>query len=155
MAWLWAQFCISKTVSVKKFTVGRTPVRKSTVFHDHLTTHSDDHGGLIEFLRSPEEKKWTDSGPNVPHYPALSGIWWQNVAKAIKGELSPQQAMDALARQQDEMMGKLKLARYSPRLNPLKSREYWLNQPGSPKPERPREAPKTIDYDTLIKHWKK
>ncbi|MCP4119386.1 MAG: carbohydrate ABC transporter substrate-binding protein [Desulfobacteraceae bacterium] len=155
MAWLWAQFCISKTVSVKKFMVGRTPVRKSTVFHNYLTTHSDDYGGLIEFLRSPEEKKWTDSGPNVPHYPALSGIWWLNVAKAIKGELSPQQAMDALARQQDEMMGKLKLARHSPKLNPLKSREYWLNQPGSPKPERPPEDPKTIDYDTLIQQWTK
>ncbi|MCP4352929.1 MAG: carbohydrate ABC transporter substrate-binding protein [Desulfobacterales bacterium] len=155
MAWIWAQFCVSKTVCLKKFLAGGTPIRKSTVFHPYLTEKAYKWGGLVEFYRSPEEKKWTDSGPNVPHYPALSGIWWINIAKAVKGELSPQEAMNSLAEQQDEMMGKLKLAKYSPVLNPIKSREYWLKQPGAPKPERKRPEPKTIAYDELIKTWKK
>lgn len=153
MAWLWAQFCISKTVSLKKFLVGGTPVRKSTIFHPYLTEHADQWGGVIEFYRSPEEKKWTGSGLNVPHYPALSGLWWSTIARAITGELTPQETMDTLAFTQDEMMAKLKLARYAPRLNPLQSREYWLNQPGAPKPERPRPQPQTISYLELIKQW--
>lgn len=155
MAWLWSQFCISKTVCLKKFIVGGTPIRKSTIFHPYLTENSSDYGGIIEFYRSPEEKKWTGSGLNVPHYPALSGLWWDNVAKAIKGQLTPQQAMDRLAFQQDEVMGKLKLEKGSPKLNPIQSKDYWLNQPGAPKPEiKVDPKPITVDYDTLIKKWK-
>ncbi len=153
MAWLWAQFCVSRSVSLKKFLVGGTPVRKSTVFHPYLTQNAYKWGGLIEFYRSPKEKLWTDSGPNVPHYPGLSGLWWLNVASAIKGEKTPQEAMTNLARQQDSLMGKLKLAHYNPELNPLATREYWLKKEGSPKPERPRPIPKTVSYDELIKQW--
>lgn len=154
MAWLWIQFCVSKTVGVKKFLAGGTPVRKSTVHAPFLTKHAYKWGGIIEFYQSPEEKKWTDSGPNVPHYPALSGLWWSNIAKAIEGEVTPLEAMNNLARQQDELMAKLKLKRYSPKLNPIRSRSYWLNKPGAPKKEI-KERPKgmTIDYDVLIKFW--
>lgn len=155
MAWLWAQFCVSKTVALKKFVVGGTPIRKSTVFDPYLTERSPDYGGIVEFYRSPEEKKWTGSGLNIPHYPALSGLWWDNVAKAIKGELTPQQAMDSLAQQQDEVMGKLKLAKYSPVLNPLKTKKDWLNRKNAPKSEiTEEESPITVDYDTLIRQWK-
>lgn len=156
MAWLWAQFCISKTIGLKKFLVGGTPIRKSTIESDYLTQHIDEYGGLIEFYRSEERKKWTDSGPNVPYYSGLSAIWWKNIAKAITGELTPQQAMDKLADEQDELMGKLKLKAFSPVLNPKKPREYWYAQPGAPKAEIPeREKPVTVQYDELIKQWTK
>jgi len=155
MAWLWAQFCTSKSVCAKKFLVGGTPIRKSTVNHEYFTEHSYQYGGIIEFYRSPEEKLWTDSGPNVPNYPALSGLWWSTIAKAITGEMTAQQAMTSLANAQDNVMEKLKLAKFSPKLNPKKSREYWLSQPGAPKAEMPDQKPKTVDYDELIKRWKK
>ncbi len=154
MAWLWAQFCVSKTVALKKFLVGGTPVRKSTVFSSYLDPIKYKWGGLIDFYRSPEEKKWTDTGPNVPHYPALSAVWWPNIAKAINGSLTPKQAMDNIAAAQDALMGKMRLARFSPQLNSEKSADYWLNQPGSPKPLRERPAPVTIAYDDLIQQWK-
>jgi len=76
-AWLWAQFCSSKSVSLKKFIVGGTPVRKSTIFSDWCTEHEGEMGGLITFYRSPVEVLWTDSGPNVPHYPLLAEQWWK------------------------------------------------------------------------------
>ncbi|MBF0118443.1 MAG: carbohydrate ABC transporter substrate-binding protein [Desulfobacterales bacterium] len=155
MAWLWVQFCVSKTVSFKKFLVGGTPNRTSTIFHPYLTEHSSDYGGLIEFYRSPEEKKWTPSGLNVPHYPALSGIWWSNIARAIKGEMTPQQTMTTIAKTQDEMMEKLKLEKYAPKLAEIKSREYWFNEPGAPKPELPPQKAKTVPYDELVKQWQK
>ena len=154
-AWLWSQFCVSKTVSVKKFLASGTPVRKSTIRHRHILDNSFRWGGLVEFYSSPERKRWTDTGPNVPHYPALSALWWSFIARAVKKELSPQETMTALAKAQDEALAKLKLERYSPHLNPLKSREYWLAHPGAPKPERGPEKPVTISYDKLIEKWKK
>jgi glycerol transport system substrate-binding protein len=156
-AWLWAQFCVSKTVSLKKFLVGRTPVRKSTVFSDYLAEEEKKgtYGGIVTFYKSPVEHMWTDSGPNVPHYPLLAEQWWKNVALAVTGEATPQQAMDNLANTMDQLMGKLNLPKYSPKLNEKKSADYWLNQPGSPKAERPDQKGKTMAYDELLKMWRK
>lgn len=153
MAWLWAQFCVSRTVSLKKFIVAGTPVRKSTVFAEYLDSRKNKWGGIIEFYRSAEEKKWTDTGPNVPHYPVLSSVWWPNIAKAIHGKYTPRQAMNAIAVSQDRLMGKMRLVKYSPRLNPPRSRSYWLNQPGAPKPPRLRQKPATISYEALLKKY--
>jgi len=158
-AWLWAQFASSKSVSLKKFLVGGTPVRKSTINHPHIDKNIKKWAGLIEFYRSPAEKKWTDSGPNVPDY-ALSVTWVANLEKSLKefhnGAPIPelaQRTMDQMAKDQDEMMATLKLRKYSPKLNPIQSKDYWLKQPGSPKPKRAPEKPETIAYDELIKQW--
>ncbi len=154
MAWLWAQFCVSKTVSLGKFLEGGTPVRKSTVFAKSLDPIKHKMGGIIDFYRFPAENKWTDSGPNVPHYPDLSAVWWPNISRAISGQYTPQQAMDAIAKTQDGLMARMKLVKYSPRLSKPKGKKYWLNQPGAPKAERPRPKPITISYDKLIKQWR-
>lgn len=155
-AWLWAQFASSKTVSLKKFTVGRTPVRKSTVFSDYLAEEEKKgtYGGIVTFYKSPVEYMWTDSGPNVPHYPLLAEQWWKNIATAVTGDTTPQESMDNLARDMDDLMGKMNLKQFSPELNPERDPQYWLDQPGSPKAERPDEEPKTIAYDELINEWK-
>jgi glycerol transport system substrate-binding protein len=154
-AWLWAQFCVSKTVSLKKFIIGGTPVRRSTVFSQYLTEHKDEYGGLVEFYRSPQQKLWTASGRNVPSYASMSRLWWTYLSQAIRGEVSAQQALDRLAAAQDRLMAGLSLKRYSPRLNPQRSADYWLNQPGAPKPEKTgRQKPETISYDALLKRWK-
>jgi len=154
-AWLWAQFCVSKTVSLKKFNIGFTPVRKSTVWSDYWTENEGMLGGIITFYRSPDEKLYTDSGPNVPHYPLLAEQWWQYVSMAVTGELTAQEAMDQLAAKMDQLMGRLRLPNKSPELNEERDEEYWLSQPGSPKPEiKERPQPETIKYDELIKRWK-
>jgi len=153
MAWLWAQFCTSKSVSLKKFLVGGTPIRKSTIFAKYLDPIKDKWGGIIDFYRSPEEQKWTDSGPNIPHYPALSTVWWPNISKAIKGLVTPKEATDAIANSQDRLMSKMKLVKYSPKLNSPKSESYWLEKKGAPKAARKRPKPITIAYETLIKQW--
>ena len=155
-AWLWAQFASSKTVSLQKFLVGRTPVRRSTVFSDYLTEHIDEYGGLIEFYRSPQEELWTDSGPNVPDYPRLAQLWWQNIADAIAGDVTVEQALDQLAEQQDAVMARLERAgmeQCSPIMNEPRDPEYWLSQEGSPKAEQPDEEPVTVPYDELIQQW--
>lgn len=153
-AWLWAQFAVSKTVSLQKFLVGRTPVRSSTVHSDYLAEREGDYGGIVTFYKSPVEDRWTDSGPNVPHYPLLAEQWWQNIAPAVTGETTPQESMDAIASSMDELMGQMNLAQYSPELNEPRSAEYWLNQPGAPKPERPEEEPQTMPYDEMVEQWR-
>jgi glycerol transport system substrate-binding protein len=153
MAWMWAQFAVSKTVSIDKFIAGGTPVRKSTVFSDYLTDNIVQYGGLIEFYRSSEAEKWTDTGLNVPDYPALSGIWWRNIAQAIDGEISAQQAMDNIANQMDNALDEMHMATLSPNLNPQSDPNYWLAQPGAPKPIRPPNTPMTIPYDELVLQW--
>ncbi len=153
-AWLWAQFCVSKTVSLCKFNEGYTPVRNSTVNSDYWDEHEGELGGIVTFYRSPEKSLYTDSGPNVPHYPLLAEQWWKYISRAVTEDLTPKEAMDQLAEKMDDLMGKMRLPKLSPQLNEPESREYWLNQPGAPKPEKPAEEPATISYEELIKQWK-
>ena len=152
-AWMWAQFASSKTVSLNKFNVGNTPVRSSTVNSEYWDKHEGELGGLITFYTSPVEDQWTDTGTNVPHYPILAEQWWKQVAQAATGSKSVKQAMDDLASIQNSLMRRLRMQQYSPKLNTERSREYWLNQPGAPKAERPPEDPVTVPYDELIQEW--
>jgi ABC-type sugar transport system, periplasmic component len=152
-AWMWAQFASSKTVSLNKFNVGRTPVRSSTVNSEYWEKHEGELGGLITFYTSPVEDKWTDTGLNVPHYPLLAEQWWKQVAQAVTGSKSVEQAMNDLASIQNSLMQRLRLEKYSPELNEPRSREYWLNQEGSPKAKRSDEEPVTKPYNELIKDW--
>jgi glycerol transport system substrate-binding protein len=158
-AWLYAQFVTSKTVSLKKTVVGLTPIRNSDLQSDTMTEMAPKLGGLVEFYRSPARVLWTPTGTNVPDYPKLSQLWWANVASAVSGEVSPQQAMDNLASQQDRVLERLErhgvLGECGPQLNEELGAEYWFAQPGAPKPKLDNEKPQgeTISYDELIKTW--
>ncbi|MGR6871729.1 ABC transporter substrate-binding protein [Pseudomonas sp. HK3] len=154
-AWLWAQFCVSKSAALAKFKAGGTPVRHSTLNSDYVQENKQRWGGLIEFYQSLAIHQWTDTGLNVPHYPLLFRAWWPNLDKAINGQITAKQAMDNIAYHQDDIMENLKLAQYSPQLNPKKSQAYWFAQPGAPKPKRTRETPKTLPYEEAIKPWRK
>jgi glycerol transport system substrate-binding protein len=158
-AWLYAQFVISKTVSLKKTHVGLTPIRESDIWDESFTKRAPKLGGLVEFYRSPARVQWTPTGTNVPDYPKLAQLWWQNVADAVTGAKTPQQAMDSLANQQDKVLERLQRAgiqgECGPKLNKARDASYWLNLPGSPKAKLANEKPKgiTVDYDELVKSW--
>ena len=158
-AWLYAQFVTSKTVSLKKSHVGLTVIRDSDIRHESFTERSAELGGLVEFYRSPARVQWTPTGTNVPDYPRLAQLWWQNIGDASSGAKSPQEAMTALAVAQERLMQRLEradvLGECGPKLNERRSREYWLSQPGAPKQKLANEkpAPITIDYDELVRSW--
>ena len=158
-AWLYAQFTVSKTVSLKKTLVGLTPIRESDLQSQAMTDVAPKLGGLVEFYRSDARVAWTPTGTNVPDYPKLAQLWWANVAEAVTGERTPQQAMDRLAEQQDRVLQRIQRSKAQgdcgPELNEPKSAEAWLQQPGSPKPKLANEKPKgeTIAYDELVKSW--
>ncbi len=159
-AWLYAQFTVAKTTSLKKAHVGLTPIRDSDIRHESFTERSPKLGGLVEFYRSPARHVWTDTGTNVPDYPRLAQLWWQNIGEAVGGEVTVDKAMDNLAREMDKVMERIERSgvqgEKGPKMNPEKDESYWLDQPGSPKPKLANEKPKgqTVDYDELIKTWK-
>jgi glycerol transport system substrate-binding protein len=158
-AWLYGQFITSKTVSAKKSVVGLTFIRDSDIRHDYFTKNAAKYGGLIEFYRSPARVAWTPTGTNVPDYPKLAQLWWKNVAVAVTGEKTPQAAMDTLADEMDQVMGRLEragMAQCAPKLNPKSDPGKWLSDTGAPWKKLTNEKPKgeTIAYETLLNAWK-
>jgi len=158
-AWLYAQFAVSKSVSLKKFFVGLTPIRKSDVNSDAVTKAAPKYGGLVEFYRSSARNLWTPTGTNVPDYPKLAQLWWSNVSEAVTGALTPQAAMDKLAKEMDDVMGRLERAgmkNCAPKLNPEKADKEWIGQPNGPKAKLANEKPKgeTMSYEALLESWK-
>jgi glycerol transport system substrate-binding protein len=158
-AWLYAQFVTSKTASLKKSIVGLTFIRDSDIHSDYFTKNANNYGGLIEFYRSPARVAWTPTGTNVPDYPKLAQLWWQNVATAITAEKTPQQAMDTLADEMDAVMARLERAGMShcaPKLNPKSDPAKWLSDDQAPWKKLDNESPKgeTVAYEALLGAWK-
>jgi glycerol transport system substrate-binding protein len=157
-AWLYAQFTVAKTVSLKKSHVGLTIIRDSDIRHESFTERAPKLGGLVEFYRSPARVLWTPTGTNVPDYPKLAQLWWQNIGEAVAGEVTVETAMDHLAAEQDKVLERLERSKAQgdcgPKLAEEKDAQYWYDQPGAPKGPMD-EDPKgeTVDYDELIKSW--
>lgn len=161
-AWLYAQFVVSKTVDVKKSHVGLTFIRDTTVRHESFTERAPKLGGLIEFYRSPDRVLWTPTGVNVPDYPKLAQLWWQNIGDVNSGAFSPQEAMDRLAGEMDQVMARMQAADEKanvyggcgPRLNDEQDASAWLGKGGA-KAKLDNEKPQgeTIAYEEIVKRW--
>jgi glycerol transport system substrate-binding protein len=161
-AWLYAQFVVSKTVSLKKSHVGLTIIRDSDIRHESFTERAPKLGGLVEFYRSPDRVLWSPTGVNVPDYPKLAQLWWQQIGDVNSGAFTPQQAMDRLAGEMDTIMARMQRADEAnntyggcgPRLNGEKDASEWLGKGGA-KAKLDNEKPQgeTIAYEDLIKRW--
>ncbi|WP_319774994.1 ABC transporter substrate-binding protein [Breoghania sp.] len=158
-AWLYAQFVTSKTVDVKKSHVGLTFIRESSIQHKSFTERAPKLGGLVEFYRSPARVQWSPTGTNVPDYPKLAQLWWQNIGDAMSGAKTPQEALDSLCEAQEKVMERLERAGVQgdigPKMNDPKPAEEWLAMEGAPKAklDNEDEKPMTVSYDELIKSW--
>lgn len=158
-AWLYAQFVTSKTVDVEKAHAGLTFIRESTIQHDSFTERAPKLGGLVEFYRSPARTAWSPTGTNVPDYPKLAQLWWQNIGDAMSGAKTPQEALDSLCAEQEKVLERLERAGVQgdlgPKMNEEQEASYWLEQEGSPVAKLDNEdpEPETISYEELIKSW--
>ncbi|MEJ6000423.1 ABC transporter substrate-binding protein [Paucibacter soli] len=159
MAWLYAQFTVAKTVSLKKSITGLTFVRESDIRSEAMSHLAPRLGGLVEFYRSPSRIYWTPTGPNVPDYPTMAELWWQHIGDASSGKRSPQQTMDALAEAMDRVLLNLQnrgMASCAPQLAAKRDPAYWLGRPDGPKRRLAQEKPpgRTIAYEQLLRLWK-
>jgi len=157
-AWLYAQFLVSKTVSLQKMLVGLTPIRNSDINSKKMTEVAHKYGGLIEFYRSSARVAWTPTGTNVPDYPSLADLWWKNIALAANHKLTPQEAMDKMAGEMDTRLQNVAdrgQERCAPKLNKPQDASFWLSQPGAPKAKLSNEKPqgKTLSYEDSLKAW--
>jgi len=156
-AWLYAQFTVSKTVSLKKTIVGLTPVRLTDINSKEMTKRAPMLGGLVEFYRSKARNYWTPTGTNVPDYPNMAPLWWKNVSQALEGGRPVESVMKGLASDMDSVLSDLAEANKStcsPRLNEPEDEQIWLARPGSPKAKRnERPQGKTLPYEKAIKAW--
>ncbi|MPY24192.1 ABC transporter substrate-binding protein [Shewanella sp. YLB-07] len=156
-AWLYAQFVVSKTVSLKKTLVGLTPIRRSDIESEVMTQRAPYLGGLVEFYRSRGRDVWTPTGTNVPDYPGLANYWWQYISRIIEGKVTTQKGMDNFAAAVDERLALIadsKEMSCEPKLNPKSTRDYWLEKAGAPK-QAITEQPKgrTLQYEEAIHVW--
>jgi glycerol transport system substrate-binding protein len=158
-AWLYAQFVTSMTVDVKKSHVGLTFIRESSVNHESFSERAPELGGLVEFYRSPARTQWSPTGTNIPDYPKLAQLWWQNIGDAMSGAKTTQEALNGLCEDQEQVLERLERAGVQGDLGPVmneeRDRDYWLSQPGAPKPALENEDPEpvTVKYDELIESW--
>jgi glycerol transport system substrate-binding protein len=162
-AWLYAQFVVSKTVSLRKSHVGLTIIRDSDIDHESFTERAPYLGGLVEFYRSPDRVNWTPTGVNVPDYPKLAQLWWQQIGDVNSGAFTPQEAMDRLAGEMDQVMARMQQADEEagiyggcgPRLNEEVDPADWLGRDDGPKAMLDNEKPQgeTIPYDELVQRW--
>lgn len=158
-AWLYAQFVTSKTVDLKKSDVGLTFARQSTIDSEHFTQRASQLGGLVEFYRSPARTAWSPTGTNIPDYPKMAQLWWQNIGDAMSGEKTPQEALNTLCAQQEKVMARIQRSgvqgKFGPKLNAQKDPQIWIDAPGSPVAKLANERPRgeTIAYEELIKSW--
>jgi glycerol transport system substrate-binding protein len=114
---------------------------------------------LIEFYRSPARVQWSPTGTNVPDYPKLAQLWWQNIGDAMSGAKTPQEALDSLCAEQEKVLIRLENAGVQgdigPKMNEEQDPQIWLDAPGAPVAKLENEEPpgETIAYDELIKSW--
>ena len=111
-------------------------IRESDIWGDAMTAIAPKVGRLVEFYRSPARKLWTPTGVNVPEYPQMAQVWWQNVSKAISGEQTPQQAMDGLARDRTRSWSVWRSRAFRASLRPQDERRTRLPSTGTRRPTR-------------------
>jgi len=157
-AWLYAQFTVAKTVSLRKALVGLTPVRLSDVQSAAMSAAAPRLGGLVEFYRSRARDVWTPTGTNVPDYAALAALWWQQLGPMVDGRETVENSVHNLASAMDMELARItergEMQRCEPRLGPLRDPAYWLEQPGAPVPRQDEEpVGQTLTYPEAIHKW--
>ena len=111
---------------------------------------------LLRYILKRLAELVTDAGTGRLSHTKL----WPNVANAVSGAVSPQQAMDDLAAQQDEVLERLQRigiqGECGPQLNEPEDPAVWFARPGAPKPKLDDEKPQgqTVPYDELIAAWR-
>ncbi len=157
-AWLYAQFVVSKSVSLRKTLVGLTPIRRSDIESPALLAAAPRLGGLVEFYRSRAARRWTPTGANVPDYSGMASLWWRQLHPALSGQSSAAAALGNLALAFDQhlaQVGQRQQHPCAPRLNPPRAPALWLEQKGAPWPKLSDERPagRTLPYEEALRAW--
>jgi len=104
-AWLFAQWVARKEWQGEFAKLGTRVVRKST-FDDPIVKELDPKmGNYFTFLK--DEGPLFRGAPPLPMHRPLNDLYLKWVAKAVAGEVSPEDALDNLAKEVDALMEEL------------------------------------------------
>ena len=96
--------------------------------------------------------------PMFPITLGLANYWWQYISLIIEGKVSTQKGMDNFAIAIDKHLatiGKNSEMKCAPKLNPLSSKTFWLQQKGAPKQAiADKPIGYTLPYQEAINVWK-
>ena len=96
---------------LKKSHVGLTFIRD---FNDQRISRSPNVRRSLAVLSSstarPTAWRGRPTGINVPDYPKLAQLWWQQIGDVNSGAFTPQEAMDRLAGEMDDIMARMQAA---------------------------------------------
>jgi glycerol transport system substrate-binding protein len=157
-AWLYAQFTVAKTLSLRKTLVGLTPIRISDVQSAVMTEQAPRLGGLVEFYRSHARDVWTPTGTNVPDYASMAPLWWQVLGPLVDGRQSITSSLANLASKMDIELARIAergdMQQCAPQISEPKGAAFWLAQPGAPAPQTDEQPPgQTLNYAESIQKW--
>ncbi|MDI3531484.1 MAG: multiple sugar transport system substrate-binding protein [Candidatus Atribacteria bacterium] len=104
-AWLFIQWCARKEWQAEFAKLTTRVVRKST-FDDPLIKELDPKmGGYFTLLK--EQGHLFAGAPPLPMHRPLNEIYLKWISKAVAGEISPEEALDNLAQEVDQLMEEL------------------------------------------------
>ncbi|MDD3714464.1 MAG: extracellular solute-binding protein [Atribacterota bacterium] len=104
-AWLFAQWVARKEWQGEFAKLGTRVVRNST-FEDPIVIELDPQmGNYFTFLK--EQGPLFRGAPALPMHRPLNDLYLKWVSKAVAGEISPDEALDNLAKETDELMEEL------------------------------------------------
>lgn len=108
-AWLWLQWMARKDLQ-GGYAKAATRVVRSSTFQDPLVTGSDATMGGYFTLMSTAGPLFKGAPP-YPFHRQIFEIYFQNISKAVAGELTPEQACDELAKATDAKLVELGYAK--------------------------------------------
>jgi multiple sugar transport system substrate-binding protein len=108
-AWLWTQWVARKDLQGDYAKTATRVVRNST-FSDPLVVAADPGMGGYFTLMSTAGPLFKGAPP-YPFHRQVFEVYFLNISKAISGEMTPDQACDAIAKSTDELLVKLGYAK--------------------------------------------
>jgi len=108
IAFLWAQFVISPLNELERAKSIGTTVRTSVLMSPELDPLDAKFGGLFSLIRDPTARKYFVGTPlEIGDYAPLLYVYYTTLAKAVSGELTPEETAKELAKAIDEKLQEL------------------------------------------------
>ena len=106
-SFIFAQFVVSKAHELERAKNVGCSVRTSILASPDLAETDKRLGGLISLERSKDMLSLTGTDPAIEEYAVMLEITYANLHRGMTGEWTPEQTLDALAKQLDQELKRL------------------------------------------------
>jgi glycerol transport system substrate-binding protein len=166
-AWLYAQFTVAKSVTLRKSLIGLAFSRRGDLAHPVTRARDADMGGLFDLYRAMRAGPGQSSTARAlsPTLVAALAPAWTPVLGADAATASGPVVLGPVAQSQDATLARLAASTpndpCAPLLNPVSDAESWFakadaGDKGAPRRKLANEAPagRTMPYDAILDSWR-